>query len=132
MTLVYLALAFAAGIVFAAQFTLPLVVWAWWLVLPLGALLIWRHDPGMRRVQFCLLIFLLAALRYTIALPRLDENSLAAYNDRGTMLLVGTVVGYPDVRDRTTNLRFDVTRVRIEGVWREVSGVALLQAPRET
>jgi len=132
MTLIYLALAFAAGIIFAAQFNLPLIVFAWWLILPLGALVIWRRDPGMRRAQFCLLFFLLGAIRYDLALPQLDENSLAAHNGRGAMLLVGAVVGYPDVRDRTTNLRFDVTRVRIEGVWREVSGVALLQAPRET
>jgi competence protein ComEC len=132
MTLLYLALAFTAGIVVATQVTLPLTIWVWWLTLPVGLLLIWRADPALRRVHLCLLVFLLGALRYTAALPQFDEHALATYNDRGTLLLVGTVVGYPDVRDRTTNLRFAVTRIRVENAWREVAGTALLQVPRET
>lgn len=132
MPLVYLALAFTAGLVIAAQFTLPLAVWAWWLLLPLGLLVIWRADPALRRAHLALLFVLLGALRYTLALPHFDEHALATYNARGTMLLVGTVTGYPDVRDRMTNLRFDVTRLRIENAWREVSGSALLQVPRDT
>lgn len=132
MPLVYLALAFAIGIVIATQFTLPLVVWVWWLILPLGLLLIWRANSTLRRAHLALVFLLLGALRYTSALPHFDEHALATYNHRGTMLLVGTVVGYPDVRDRTTNLRFDVTRIRIENAWREVSGTALLQVPRDT
>jgi competence protein ComEC len=132
MSLVSLALAFAAGIAIAAQFNLPLSVWLWWLILPLGLLLIWRRDSLLRRTHLCLLVFFLAAIRYTAALPHFDDQSLATYNDRGTMLLVGVVADYPDVRDRTTNLRLAVTRVRVENAWREVSGVALVQVPRET
>lgn len=132
MTLVYFALAFAAGIAVAAQFALPLAVWVWWLILPLGLLLIWRRDPLLRRAQLCLFIFFLAAIRYTIALPRPDDQALVTYNDHGPLLLVGTVADYPDVRDRTTNLRFSVIRVRFENVWHEVSGTALLQVPHET
>ena len=132
MPLVYPALAFAAGIAIAAQFNLPLSVWLGWLILPLGLFLIWRRDPLLRRVHLCLLVFLLAALRYTAALPHFDDQSLATYNDHGTMLLVGVVTDYPDVRDRATNLHVAVTRIRIEDVWREVSGVALVQVPRET
>ena len=132
MPLFYLALAFAAGIVIATHLALPLVVWLWWLIVPLGLLILWRHDAWLRRVHVLLLVLLLAAVRYTIAQPQFDEHSLATYNDRGTMLIVGNVVSYPDVRDRTTNVRFSVTRVRIENTWREVSGNALLQLPRET
>ena len=132
MSLVSLALAFAAGIAIATQFNLPLSIWLWWLILPLGLLLIWRRDSLLRRAHLCLLVFLLAALRYTAALPHFDDHSLATYNDRGTMLIVGVVADYPDVRDRATQLRLTVTRIRIENVWREVSGVALVQVPRET
>ncbi len=132
MSLVSLALAFVAGIAVASIIALPLSIWLWWFVLPLGLLLIWRRDPLLRRAHLCLLVFLFAALRYTVALPQFDDHSLATYNDRGTMLLVGVVADYPDVRDRATSLRLTVTRIRIENVWREVSGVALVQVPRET
>lgn len=132
MPLFYLALAFAAGIAIATHLALPLAVWLWWLVVPLGLLIIWRHDTLLRRIHLLLLVLLLAALRYTAAQPQFDERSLATYNNRGTMLIVGNVVGCPDVRDRTTNVRFSVTRIRLDGTWREVSGDALLQLPRET
>ena len=132
MPLVYLALAFAAGIAVASLLVLPMAVWLWWLLLPIGLFLVWRRDPALRRMHLCLLVFLLAALRYTAALPYFDDHSLATYNDHGPLLLVGAVTDYPDVRDRATNLRFAVTRIRIENVWRDVSGTALLQAPPAT
>jgi len=132
MPLLYLALAFAAGIGIATLLHLPLIIWLWWLVVPLGLWIIWRHNPLLRRAHWLLAVFLLGALRYTSAQPQFDEHSLATYNDRGTMLIVGTVVGYPDVRDRTTNVRLSVTRLRIENTWHEVSGTALLYAPRES
>ena len=132
MPLVYLALAFAAGIAVASLLVLPMAVWLWWLLLPIGLFLVWRRDPALRRMHLCLFVFLLAAIRYTAALPHFDDHSLATYNDHGPLLLVGAVTDYPDVRDRATNLRFAVTRIRIENVWRDVSGTALLQAPPAT
>ncbi len=132
MLLTYIALAFAAGIAVASVISLPLIVWVWWLSLPLGLLLIWRRDPLLRRAHLCLLVFFLAAIRYTAALPQFDDHALATYNDRGALLLVGVISDYPDVRDYATNLRVAVTRIRIDNVWRDVSGDALVQVPRET
>jgi competence protein ComEC len=132
MTLTYFALALAAGIAAASVLVLPIAVWLWWLLLPIGLLLIWRRDPLLQRVHLGLLVFLCAAIRYTAALPYFDDHALATYNDRGTMLLVGTVTDYPDRRDRALNLRFSVTRIRLDDLWREVSGDARLQVPRET
>ena len=132
MSLVYLAAAWSAGIAVASFLAFPIFLWCGWLGLPVGLLLIWRQDPLLRRAHLCALFFLLGALRYTIALPHFDENSLASLNDHGAVLMVGNVIDPPDVRDRTTNVRVAVTRVQIERVWRDVSGVALLQVPRET
>jgi len=134
MTMVYVAAAWALGIAVASIITLPTMLWAWWLTLPIGLGLIWRRDPSLRLVHLCLLIFLLGALRYTLALPPTEwrETDLAFYNDHGTMLLVGAINDAPDVRDRTTHLRLSVTRVRVENVWHAVEGLALVQVPRET
>ncbi len=132
--MVYVAAAWALGIAVASIIPLPTTLWAWWLVLPIGLLLIWRRDATMRLVHICLLIFLLGALRYTMALPPTDwrETDLAFYNDRGTMLLVGNVNDDPDVRDRTTHVRLSVIQVRVENLWHSAAGLALVQVPRET
>lgn len=132
MLLVYLAIAWSAGNAFALLLPLAPEVWGVWLLLPLGLLLIWRKDPQLRRVHLCLLFLLLGALRYTLALPHLDENSLASLNDRGAVVMIGDVIDPPEVRDRTTNVRVAVTHVQIDRAWRDLAGVALVQVPRET
>jgi len=132
--LVYLAAAWAIGIAIASVVSIPIAAWAWWLGLPAGLLLIWWRDPWLRRVHLCLLVLLLSALRYTAALPPTEwhDDALAFYNDRGALLLVGDVIEPPDVRDRSTHVRLAVTRIRVANAWRAVSGLALVQAPRET
>ena len=100
MTLVYLAVAWTLGIAVASALSLPMTVWAWWLVVPLGLFAIWWRDPSLRRAHLCLLVFLLSAIRYNAALPQFDDRSLATYNDHGTMLLVGNVIDPPEVLDR--------------------------------
>ncbi len=132
MLLVYLAAAAAAGILAAQAAALPLPLWAWWLVLPAGLLLIWRRVAALRRLHWCLLLFLLAALRFAAALPSADERSLARLNDAGPVALVGDVVDPPVVRDRVANVRLAVARVRVGREWRDVAGLALVQVARET
>lgn len=134
MLLIYFAVAWTLGIAAASLIVLPIEVWAWWLVLPIGLLVIWRRDSILRVVHMCFLIFLLGAMRYTMALPPSEwkETDLAFYNERGSMLLVGNVIEPPEQRDRTMHIRLAVTRVRAENVWHDVTGLALVQAPRET
>ncbi len=132
MLLAYFAVAFAAGIAVARAVTLPLSVWVWWLALPLGLFIIWWRDPLLRRAHLCLLVFLLAAIRLTAALPQFDARSLAAFNDRGALLLVGEIVDAPEMRDQATRIQLAVTRLRVENVWHEVHGVALASVPRES
>ncbi|MBI5650620.1 MAG: ComEC/Rec2 family competence protein [Chloroflexi bacterium] len=131
MLLVFFALAFTAGIAISALIPLPALAWAWWLVLPIGLLLIWWRDPILVRAHFVLLFFILGATRYAFARPTFDENSLATWNDRGARALIGDVIDPPEVRDYTTQVRLAVTRVREGDAWRAVSGLALVNAPRE-
>ena len=132
MLLVYLAAAWSAGIAATTFLSFAPLLWGGWLLLPLGLLLIWRRDPLLRRAHLCLLFFLLGALRYTIALPHFDDHALTSLNDRGAVSMLGDVIDPPEVRDATVNVRVAVTRVKVDQGWRDVSGVALLQAPRET
>lgn len=131
MLLIYLAAAWVVGIVFATFVRLPTALWVWLLLLPVGLIIVWRRNPILRRVHLCLLAFILGALRYTAALPQFDDHSLASFNDLGARTLIGDVIEPPDLRDRNASVRVLITRVRTDR-WRDVSGLALLVAPRET
>jgi competence protein ComEC len=135
MTLVYLAVAWLAGIALAKTSSLP---WQTLPVLALAAflgLLLWRGDaPGGSRVRLgalCILMLALGAGRFLLAVPRFDENTLATYNDGGWVTLEGIVVGEPDEREHYTNLRVQAERLTLpDGTEREIEGLALVKADR--
>lgn len=74
----------------------------------------------------------LGGARYTIALPVIDENNVAFYNDTGaTVGLLGLVNKEPDVRDNYVNLRVAVSHIAFaDGSSRPVTGDVLVQAAR--
>ena len=131
MTLVYLTLAWLAGIALAKAINLP------WQVLPvLGlaaflGLLLWRENARVRLGAACGLMLALGAGRLLLAAPRFDETSLATYNDVGWVTLEGVVVGEPDEREHYTNLRVRAERLTLpDGAELQVEGVALVKADR--
>lgn len=139
MTLVYLSTAWLIGIAAAHWLQPPLApstslragLIGLLAILPLAGFLLWRNDPGVRRIAACGLFLLLGSVRYTLSLPDLsDPSHIAAYTDRGWVTLWGRVVGEPDVRDTYTNLRLAVDRVKIEGEKHPVKGAILIRAPR--
>ncbi|MFW6082806.1 MAG: ComEC/Rec2 family competence protein, partial [Chloroflexota bacterium] len=131
MTLVYLAVAWIAGICFAQAIRPP------WQLVPLiafacfvGLLLSW-DDHRLRLAWLCLLTGALGAGRLLLAIPRFDDRSLATYNDAGRMTLEGIVVGEPDEREPYTNLRVRMRQLTLaDGTKREVEGLALVQTNR--
>jgi competence protein ComEC len=135
MTLVYLAVAWLAGIALAKTISLP------WQALPVLALaaflglLLWRDDaPGGSRVwlgALCILMLALGAGRFLLAVPRFGETALATYNNVGWVTLEGVVVGEPDEREHYTNLRVQAERLTLpDGTERESEGLALVKADR--
>ncbi len=119
MPLLWLSLAFLAGILFAGKVTLSVLVW---LILAGGSLVIFIlfrilharfHISIIPLLLFSpalLGVFFLGAARYQATIPRVDANYIAWYNDRDYQLLVtGTLTDPPDVRDTYTNLRVSVT-----------------------
>ncbi len=131
MTLVYLVLAWLAGIALARTVQLP------WQVLPvLGltaglGLWLYRDQRRVRLLVGCGLTFALGAGRLLLALPHFDETSLSTYNDVGWVTLEGVVVGEPDERDSYTNLRVRAERLTLpDGRTLEVEGLALVKVDR--
>lgn len=131
MLLVYLAVAWLAGIALANTVHLP---WQTPLLLGLAAilgLLLWRNDARVRLGALCTLMLALGAARLLLALPHFDETSLATYNDAGWVTLEGVVVGEPDKRDHYTNLRVRAERLTLpDGAELDVDGLVLVKADR--
>lgn len=129
LTLLYLGSAWLAGI-WLASFLFPprwAVGVAFFLSL-LSFLLGWR-QARQRLISLSLLLLSLGAFRYLVALPHFDETALAYYNGH-TVTLEGVVVGEPDLRDQGVKLCLAAKRLKVEGEWREVRGLALVNARR--
>lgn len=131
MTLIYVGVAWTAGIAIARAMDIP-----WQVLLLFGLssgliLFLWRDERRVRIGALCALVLAAGAGRYWLALPRFDEGSLATYNETGPVTLEGLVVGEPDVRDRHVNLRVRAQRVTLpDGTEREVRGLVLVSTPR--
>jgi competence protein ComEC len=130
MTLIFLSTAWLIGVAAARYVNPPLALTGLLAVLPLAGFILWRDDPKVRRLAACGLFLLLGSLRYTLSLPDLATPShIAAYVDRGEVILWGNVANEPDVRDTYTNLYLAVHRVLIRNDERPVKGRILVQVP---
>jgi competence protein ComEC len=131
MTLVYLTIAWLAGIVLAKTVHLP-----WYVLPPVGlaaflGLLLWREDDRVRWGSVYALMLALGAGRFLLAVPHFDETSLATYNDAGWVTLDGVVVGEPDERETYTNLRVRAERLVLpDDTELTVRGLVLVQTER--
>lgn len=132
MVLIYLVIGWVVGITAAAFLRLPTPVWLIFLLLPLGYLALFWRDPHLRKWHFVLLLFVLGALRYQLALPDALDRELQQFNEQGRASLVGIVTTDPDVRQTQTLVRVDVSKIQTNGVWRDVNGLALVSVPRDT
>ena len=132
MLLIYLSVAWMAGIYAAFHLqALPTSAFGLLSTLCLAVAWLWRRTPRLRLAALCALFVFLGALRYRLALPRLDERSVSAYNERGEVVLTGVVVAEPDVRDSYANLRLRAETLALEGERPvEVEGLVLVRAPR--
>ncbi|MDY7041872.1 MAG: ComEC/Rec2 family competence protein, partial [Chloroflexota bacterium] len=131
MILVYLSIAWLAGIALAAWLTPPPGLLGLAALIPLTGFLLWRENYRARLLSICGLTLLLGAGRYLLARPRFDERSLATYNDQEQITLTGVVAAEPDVRATYTNLRLQAENLTVEdGTQHEVRGLALVRAAR--
>ncbi|MCR4406451.1 MAG: DNA internalization-related competence protein ComEC/Rec2 [Anaerolineae bacterium] len=130
MTLVYLGIAWMAGIVLAAWLTPPPGLLGLAMIIPLVGFLLWREDRRARLLSIYGLALLLGAGRYLLAQPHFDDRALATYNDQGWVTLTGIVAAEPDVRATYTNLRVQAETLVLEDKSQHpVRGLALVRVP---
>ncbi len=135
MTLIYLALAWLAGLLLGSMVGGPVNGWlAGGLLLAGGAALLeGRRSRLALLAGGCLIALTLALVRYSIALPTIDESALSYYNGNGTAntIVRGTISGPPSVREKDVSVQFSASTVWLpqQHVWQEVSGAAQLLLP---
>jgi len=130
VSLIYLSVAWVVGIFLGSKFSPPLALVLVGLI-PLPLLFFFRQQlKTIVLTSLCLVTLVGGALCFQSSLPAIDENQLRFYNDRGTVEIKGMISDYPEVRDKTTHLRFTATEIKVDDGWQPVSGKALLFVPR--
>ena len=138
LPLLWLSLAFLAGILLARQVHLSLTVWLILAGIALLAAILIRLLPFAPQFlrspapllplspALLLLVLFLGAARYQYSIPAIDAHHIAWYNDRQYDLLVtGVLTEPPDVRDTYTNLRLSVQSVNTGDESLPVGGLIL-------
>jgi competence protein ComEC len=129
LLLIYLSLAWVAGIFIGSQFDPPLAL-IFIGLLPLPLLFSKRYRKQIVLTSLCLFIFFGGAFYFQSSLPADNEGYLKFYNDQGTVTIKGMVSSDPEVGDETTQLRLSASEIKLGEEWHEVQGNALLFVPR--
>jgi competence protein ComEC len=131
MVIIYLTLAWSAGILIASgsPASSQLALWIITGAAISGAVLL-RHDRRQRLIFACIAAASLGMLRMSAASAPPSPDALAHYNDQGWFAVEGVIIDEPDIRDTQVNLRVRVDALRHYEDSTDVAGVALIQAPR--
>ena len=121
MSLIYLSCAWIAGIFLGSLVYLPLSIILTSLIpLPLLFLFRQRRKPIIL-ASLCLIAFFGGSIYSQSTLPPSDEHSLQFYNNQGTVTIKGVISTDPEIREKTTHLRFSASEIRSDRDWQEVS-----------
>jgi competence protein ComEC len=141
--LLWVSLAFIAGILLAKLASLPLYVWLIFAFLTLVAVIFLRRSTyklsnihafehvkatptTLLLISACVIALFIGAARYQVTVPKLSVSQIAWFNDRDYDILVtGTLVEPPDYRDTYTNLRLRVEEVDTGKYQFKVNGLLL-------
>ena len=101
MTLIYLGIAWIAGILLGAHLEIPpLFILLGLTPLPL-LFRIRQHKKTIIMISLCLFCLFGGAMRYQSSQPVIDETHVGYYNDGEARLIRGTVDSAPEMRDKT-------------------------------
>ncbi|MCB8922888.1 MAG: DNA internalization-related competence protein ComEC/Rec2 [Ardenticatenaceae bacterium] len=131
MTVVFLGIAWLAGIWLASFVAWPLISWLVMAGIGLAGGVLLRQQ---RRAQMALITLIglgVGGAWYGTAVPTLTADHITTYNDSPNLTFTGLVSGEPDVRDRSINLRVTADSLILPtGKTLPITGDVLVRAPR--
>jgi competence protein ComEC len=129
MVIIWLAVAWLAGIMLGSLLPADPLAWVGVAVSLGAAAAYWRRQPVSLALA-CGAILCLGAARYCAALPTIDASHVAAYNHQGQVRLTGVVVAEPDEQPTFTRLLLRAETVALSGQAEQpVSGLVQVIAP---
>jgi len=129
MPLLYVSIAWIAGIFAGSIFTTPV----WLLALPLPVIPLIILMPGRRRplalLAACLLAFPSGALLYTSSQHTLDGTQVQYYNDQGLVSLEGVIDDQPEVKGSSLEFKLAANSINIADNSSSITGGVLVRLP---
>ncbi len=131
MPLVYISIGWLAGIWLASLVALPVAAILIAALVPIIGMILWWREPRWRMIWLAVLFSFFGAIRFNLAIPHFDQNSVQTYNNTGKVTLEGVIDTEPDVRDTYINLRVNADRLTLpDGTSQSINGVVLVRPSR--
>ncbi len=127
MKLIYLSLSWVAGICLGTWAGSP---WAAVAAIVGAVILAFLLRRRRALLVVCLLVLLGGILRFQSTVTVVDEGTLSFYNDAGIVQMRGLIGDDPETTATAVRLHLEAREIQVEGEWTEVSGAALVYAPR--
>lgn len=128
MRLVWIAIAWIAGIWLAKQANLPPMLGLLGFAVAVAATILARRTRAALPLVAAAFL-LLGAWRYAASLPHMDETHVAWYNERGEVTLVGVVDGEPEPRGTRWRARIAAREITHAYGHAPVHGLVLAALP---
>jgi competence protein ComEC len=128
--LVYVSIAWVAGVVLGSTAAPPLPFLITGLCLPALAFVVRRRLRPILLAAACLVLVSAGMLRLHASQPDEGANAIRDYNEGGIVTITGMVTRDPEPGDGTTQLQLAVDEVTAAGETRRAEGAVLLFVPR--
>ena len=124
MKLIYLSIAWVAGIYLGSLVSPPLYILFPAFALSLLVALLWRKKSVLLWLGLCLVALLGGIACYQW---KIDEPTIQSFNDSGVVEVRGEVMRDPELNGDTARIVFSAQEVMVDGRWEKASGKILVE-----
>ncbi len=130
MTLIFLSIAWVAGILVGANYGLTPSVISIGIVPLILIPFLSRHRKALLICSFCLFAFVGGNVYFQTSLPRINKQYLQFYNDQGVAEIKGMITSDPEVQDKVLVFQFSADTIQVDSQEMEISGKAIIRTSR--
>jgi len=130
VTLIYLSIAWIIGIYLGSKYTFPLWIFASGIIPLLLIPFLSKQKKTLLLSSLCILIFLGGGRHYHSNIPKINEQCLQFYNDKGNVEIEGMIITEPELRDRSSVFTLSARTISVDATTRQISGSAIVYVSR--